>query len=45
MFYFAYGSNLDLMQMQLKCPDAQFVNSTRVVLTGVFDAPLDRARQ
>lgn len=30
MFYFAYGSNLDLMQMQLKCPDAQFVSTARL---------------
>ena len=30
MFYFAYGSNLDLMQMQLKCADAQFVSTARL---------------
>ena len=29
MFYFAYGSNLDLMLIQLKCPDAQFVSTAR----------------
>lgn len=30
MFYFAYGSNLDLLQMQLRCPDAQFVSTARL---------------
>ena len=30
MFYFAYGSNLDLSQMQLRCPDAQFVSTARL---------------
>lgn len=30
MFYFAYGSNLDLLQMQIRCPDAQFVATARL---------------
>ena len=28
--YFAYGSNLDLLQMQLRCPEAQFVSTARL---------------
>ena len=30
MYYFAYGSNLDLLQMQLRCPGAQFVSIARL---------------
>lgn len=30
MYYFAYGSNLDLMQMQMRCPGAQFVSTARL---------------
>jgi gamma-glutamylcyclotransferase (GGCT)/AIG2-like uncharacterized protein YtfP len=30
MYYFAYGSNLDLLQMQLRCPDAQFVSTAKL---------------
>jgi gamma-glutamylcyclotransferase (GGCT)/AIG2-like uncharacterized protein YtfP len=30
MYYFAYGSNLDLLQMQLRCPDAQFVSIAKL---------------
>jgi gamma-glutamylcyclotransferase (GGCT)/AIG2-like uncharacterized protein YtfP len=30
MYYFAYGSNLDLLQMQLRCPNAQFVSTARL---------------
>lgn len=30
MYYFAYGSNLDLLQMQLRCPGAQFVSTARL---------------
>ena len=30
MYYFAYGSNLDLLQMQVRCPDAQFVSTARL---------------
>lgn len=30
MYYFAYGSNLDLMQMQMRCPNAQFVSTARL---------------
>lgn len=30
MYYFAYGSNLDLLQMQLRCPDARFVGTARL---------------
>jgi gamma-glutamylcyclotransferase (GGCT)/AIG2-like uncharacterized protein YtfP len=30
MYYFAYGSNLDLMQMQMRCPNAQFVATARL---------------
>lgn len=30
MYYFAYGSNLDLMQMQMRCPDARFVATARL---------------
>ena len=30
MYYFAYGSNLDLLQMQLRCPEAQFVSTAKL---------------
>jgi gamma-glutamylcyclotransferase (GGCT)/AIG2-like uncharacterized protein YtfP len=30
MYYFAYGSDLDLLQMQLRCPEAQFVSTAKV---------------
>jgi gamma-glutamylcyclotransferase (GGCT)/AIG2-like uncharacterized protein YtfP len=30
MYYFAYGLNLDLLQMQLRCPDAQFVSTAKL---------------
>ncbi len=30
MYYFAYGSNLDLLQMGLRCPDAQFVSTAKL---------------
>ncbi len=30
MFHFAYGSNLDLLQMQLRCPNARFVSAARL---------------
>jgi gamma-glutamylcyclotransferase (GGCT)/AIG2-like uncharacterized protein YtfP len=30
MYYFAYGSNLDLLQMQLRCPGAQFVSIAKL---------------
>lgn len=30
MFYFAYGSNLDLLQMQLRCPNARFISAARL---------------
>jgi len=30
MYYFAYGSNLDLLQMQLRCPGAQFVSTAKL---------------
>jgi gamma-glutamylcyclotransferase (GGCT)/AIG2-like uncharacterized protein YtfP len=30
MYYFAYGSNLDLLQMQLRCPDARFFATARL---------------
>jgi hypothetical protein len=30
MYYFAYGSNLDLLQMQLRVPGAQFVSTARL---------------
>ena len=30
MYYFAYGSNLDLLQMQLRCPGAGFVSTAKL---------------
>jgi len=30
MYYFAYGSNLDLLQMQLRCPEAQFISTAKL---------------
>ena len=30
MYYFAYGSNLDLLQMGLRCPEAQFVSTAKL---------------
>ena len=30
MYYFAYGSNLDLLQMKLRCPGAQFVSTAKL---------------
>lgn len=30
MYYFAYGSNLDLFQMRLRCPNARFLTTARV---------------
>lgn len=41
-YYFAYGSNLNLLQMQTRCPDAQFIGQAtkknwRLVFRGVAD--------
>lgn len=30
MYYFAYGSNLDPMQMRLRCPEAEFVSAAKL---------------
>ena len=30
MYYFAYGSNLDPLQMRLRCPNAEFVSTARL---------------
>jgi gamma-glutamylcyclotransferase (GGCT)/AIG2-like uncharacterized protein YtfP len=30
MYYFAYGSNVDLLQMQMRCPEAQFVSTAKL---------------
>jgi gamma-glutamylcyclotransferase (GGCT)/AIG2-like uncharacterized protein YtfP len=30
MYYFAYGTNLDLLQMQLRCPEAQLVGTAKL---------------
>ena len=30
MLYFAYGSNLDLIQMRLRCPDVRYVGKARL---------------
>ena len=30
MYYFAYGSNLDPLQMRLLCPEAKFVSTAKL---------------
>ena len=30
MYYFAYGSNLDPLQMRLRCPEAKFVSTAKL---------------
>lgn len=34
--YFAYGSNMDLKQMDFRCPDAQVVENVRLPLHSIF---------